>query len=759
MPVAQHHATIVSVYIQLKTRSLQQPFDYRVPAGMSVPPGVGSVVLVPFGRQKALGIVCNLKPSSDLPGSRLVDIEAVVDYPAVPASLVGLALWIASFYYCSPAAALGLVLPPGGLPLLKKDAPGPDAGYTLRPPPLRPRQAQFVRVAPGGGEAEPPRSTAARRRVLSYLEAHGEQPLAGMCRDAGVSRSTVKAMAARGEVEIFTREVRRDALKYYGGAGDETEGGGPLLNEAQQRALAAVVARLDSESPRGRSRPLLLQGVPGSGKTEVYMRAIEAVLSRGGTAIVLVPEISLTHQAVRRFRRRFGDKVGILHSALGPGEKYDEYMRIRSGELKVVIGPRSALFAPLPALGLIVVDEENDGSFKQESDPRYDARRVARERARREGAALVYGSATPSLESYHRVRDRFTLPERATGAALPQVEVVDMRDEPDPVFSHRLLRELEDTVTAGDKAILLLNRRGYARYLQCSHCGLVWQCENCDVSLTVHSRLGRLVCHHCGYDEAIPDICPQCGFAGIKRWGVGTERLEKEVKARFPEAPVFRLDADTARGYGSAPRILEAFAGSRGGILLGTQMVAKGHHFPEVTLSAVINADLALQFPEFRAEEQTFALLLQLAGRSGRADRPGKVLIQTWNAGIECIKMAADLAVDEFYEAELKRRRQLGYPPFVNLINIICQSRQSGRAREAVELLKQSLEPVLTGEQLLGPADLFRLQGWSRSHILVKTDDAQATLGAFRPVLEEQRGRLGRKGIRIIVDVDPQWLS
>ncbi|MEK7817216.1 MAG: primosomal protein N', partial [Actinomycetota bacterium] len=264
---------------------------------------------------------------------------------------------------------------------------------------------------------------------------------------------------------------------------------------------------------------------------------------------------------------------------------------------------------------------------------------------------------------------------------------------------------------------------------------------------------------HCGYGEDMPDICPECGFTGLRRWGMGTERLEKEVRARFPEAPVFRLDADTASGYGSSPRLLQEFERSRGGILLGTQMVAKGHHFPDVTLSAVINADLALQFPEFRAEEQTFSLLLQLAGRSGRADKPGKVLIQTWNADIECIKMAADLAVDEFYEAELDRRRQLGYPPYANLINIICQSREGGRARKAVEFLKEKLEPALAGEQVLGPADLFRLQGWSRSHILIKSSDTEKTLKAFRPVLEGLRGKFSRKGVRLIVDVDPQWLS
>lgn len=759
MSSIEHPATVASVYIQLKTRSLAKPFDYRVPAGYDGSLDIGSVVLVPFGRQKVLGIVGALSSSSQLPSSRLVDIEDVIEYPAVPEPLIRLALWIADYYYCSPAVALGLVLPPGGLPTLTRTVSKGKAGYTLSPPAVKPRMASFVRIARGGGRGNKFRRTGARLRVLDCLTGNGEEPLAELCRRANVGRATVKAMAELGVVEIFQRSVRRDALRYYSVSGAEPEAGSLSLNRAQEQALAAIVKRMDQKAASDRSRPLLLQGIPGSGKTEVYIRAIEAAVGRGGSAIVLIPEISLTHQAVRRFRRRFGERVGIIHSALTPGERYDEYMRVRSGEVSVVVGPRSALFAPLPNLRLIVVDEENDSSFKQESDPRYDARRVALERARIEGAVLVFGSATPSLESYLRVTDRFTLPERATGAPLAAVEIVDMREESDPVFSGRLLDGLERTLAAGEKSILLLNRRGYARFLQCGHCGHVWECENCDVSLTVHSRIRRLLCHHCGYGEDMPGICPECNHSGPARWGVGTERLEKEMRARFPEAKVFRLDADTAGGYGEGPRILDEFSGSGGAILLGTQMVAKGHHFPDVTLAAVINADLALQFPEFRAEEQTFALLLQLAGRSGRAHRPGKVLIQTWNAGIECIKMAADQAVEEFYEAELERRRRLEYPPFVSLINIVCLSRQGGKSGQAAGFIKQKLEPVLADERVLGPADLFRLQGWSRSHILIKTGDVRRTLDAFRPVLERYREPFSARGVRMVVDVDPQWLS
>lgn len=774
---------IASVYIQHKTRSLDHPFDYHIPDRLEAGIITGSVVLVPLGRQKALGIVAGLKDRSSYTGSSLADVEELVEYPPVPERLIELALWVSGYYYCSPASALGLVLPPGGLPALVKSGTGDEVRYTLKAPKARPRRVRFVRLT-GQGNTEK-RRTDAQARVLEILQVEGELSLAELRNLAEVSSSPVKTLASQGKLEVFEREVRRDGLRYYAGQQPENsidEGewntgieplcgalepqrGGlltqkrHLLNEDQQGALDAIVTRLGSEDPRQRSRPVLLEGVAGAGKTEVYLCAIEAAVALGRKAIVLVPEISLTHQAVKRFRRRFGDRIGILHSGLSVGERYDEYSRIRSGEVVVVIGPRSALFAPLPDLGMIVLDEENDGSFKQENDPRYDARRVALERARLESAVLIYGSATPSLESYYRVTDRFTLRERATGAAMPEVEIVDMLEEKEAIFSDRLAAEIDRNLGVGGKTILLLNSRGYARFLQCGHCGNVWKCDNCEVSLTIHSRIHKLLCHHCGYMEDTPDFCPVCNSTDLRRWGVGTEQLEDEVRRRFPEAPVFRLDADTARGYGAGPRILEDFGNAEGGILLGTQMVAKGHHFPDVTLAAVVNADLSLQFPEFRAEEQTFALLLQLSGRSGRADRPGTVVIQTWNADIECIRMAANQAVEEFYTAELERRRRLDYPPFMQLVNILCLSRDSAKSGKAAGFLGEKIEEVLTTERVLGPADLFRLKGWARSHILVKTDSIERTLAAMKPVIEHYRTPYKARGVRIVVDVDPQWLS
>lgn len=778
---------IAAVYIQHKTRSLDHPFDYLVPEHLAGKAAIGAAVLVPLGRQKAVGIIVGFKTTSAISGSRLVEIEEVMDYPPIAGHLIELALWISDYYYCAPAVALGLVLPPGGLPALVKEGDGGEAVYVLMPPSIKPRRVRYVRLKEAAGiadetnDARPDAATltiknGAGARVLEALAREGEMPLAALLRDAGVSSSPVKTLAKRGVVELFDCEVRRDGMRYYGdgknpqAAAQDNDEAQPqaaagaqtpalILNDPQQQAVDAITARLDATDTEIRSRPILLEGVAGAGKTEIYLCAIEAAVERGLSAIVLVPEISLTHQAVKRFRRRFGDRIGVLHSGLTVGERYDEFARIRSGEVQVVIGPRSALFAPLPNLGLIVIDEENDGSFKQENDPRYDARRVALERARLEGAVPVYGSATPSLESYHLIKDRFMLPERATGAAMPEVEIIDMRQEKDAIFSTRLAESIDRNLTAGGKTILLLNSRGFARFLQCGHCGHVWQCSNCEVSLTIHSRIHRLLCHHCGYTEVMPDICPVCKSTDLRRWGVGTEQLEDEVCRRFPEAPVFRLDADTSHRYGSGPRLLEEFGKAEGGILLGTQMVAKGHHFPDVTLAAVVNADLSLQFPEFRAEEQTFALLTQLSGRSGRAEHPGKVVIQTWNAEIECIKMAAELRLDEFYSSELERRRRLDYPPFTHLVNIVCLSRQSDKTGKAATFLKEKLEPVSADEKILGPADLFRLKGWSRSHILVKTAGVEQTLAAFKPVIEHYREPYRSRGVRIVVDVDPQWLS
>ena len=516
------------------------------------------------------------------------------------------------------------------------------------------------------------------------------------------------------------------------------------LSDSQTHALGAVVAALDA----GRGGNFLLHGATGSGKTEVYLQACGAALERGFGSIVLVPEIALTPQAVGRFRARFGARVALIHSGLTDAERRDERLRIARGEARVVVGARSAIFAPVRGLGLICVDEEHDPSYKQESDPRYDARTVAAKRASLEGAVAVFGSATPRPESWHSL-DRLELGGRIAGR-LPPVRVVDLRREAGYPLSAPLLEALERVVERGDKAILLLNRRGVAPALHCRACGTTIRCANCDVALVLHGD-GLLRCHHCGASEAAPEICPACASAELARIGAGTQRLERELEAALPMLTRFRLDADTVEQRGVAAT-LRAFGESRSSALIGTQMVAKGHHFSGVALAAVVDADTGLGLPDFRAEERTFQLLTQLAGRSGR-DAPGRVLVQTFQPDARAIELAARHDVRGFLAGELERRRDLGYPPFRHLVRIVVAGREAGVAEQVLAELK----PGLPGD-VLGPAPLFRLRGRFRAQLVAKTDRPRAVASSAARLLSAAAPAMRRDGLTAVVDVDPQSL-
>jgi primosomal protein N' (replication factor Y) len=494
---------------------------------------------------------------------------------------------------------------------------------------------------------------------------------------------------------------------------------------------------------------LLLYGATGSGKTEVYIRACEAALERGLGAIVLVPEIGLTPQAVGRFRARFGDRIAILHSALGDAERRDERVRIASGDARVVIGARSAVFAPMRGLGLICVDEEHDASYKQESDPRYDARTVAAKRAALEGAVAVYGSATPRPESWESL-ERLELGGRIAGP-LPPVKIVDLRYERGYPLSAPLLAELGAVVETRGKAILMLNRRGVAPALHCRACGTSIRCENCDVSLVLH-REGILRCHHCGFEEPAPETCPECGSPELARLGAGTQRLERDLAAQFPELELIRLDADTVSKPGAAAEALSRFAATERVVLVGTQMVAKGHHFSGVALAAVVDADTGLALPDFRAEERTFQLLTQLAGRSGR-DAPGRVLVQTFQPEARAIRFAARHDVAGFLAEEVERRRELGYPPFRHLVRIVA----SGADAEAPTRLLAELKAGLGGD-LLGPAPLLRLRGRHRAQLVAKTERPRRMAERAAELLAEAAVPMRKAGVTAVVDVDPQSL-
>ena len=489
---------------------------------------------------------------------------------------------------------------------------------------------------------------------------------------------------------------------------------------------------------------------PGAARPRSTSRPARPALERGLGAIVLVPEIALTPQALGRFRARFGESVAVLHSGLTDAERRDERERIASGEARVVVGARSAVFAPVRGLGLIVVDEEHDPSYKQDSDPRYDARTVAAKRAALEGAVAVYGSATPRPESWARL-ERLELGGRL-GAALPPVRVVDLRREAGYPLSAPLLRELGRVAEQGGKAILLLNRRGIAPALHCRACGTTPRCPHCDVSLVLHAD-GRLHCHHCGFAEPAPQTCPACGSAELARLGAGTQRLERELAAALPELVPIRLDADTAAVPGALAEALARFAATDRAVLLGTQMVAKGHHFSGVALAAVVDADTGLGLPDFRAEERTFQLLTQLAGRSGR-DAPGRVLVQTFQPDARAIVLAARHDVAGFLAGELERRRELGYPPFRHLVRIVV----SGPDAATVERALLELRGGLDGAELLGPAPLLRLRGRHRAQLVAKTESPRALAARAGRLLAAAAPAMRRAGLAAVVDVDPQSL-
>ncbi len=516
------------------------------------------------------------------------------------------------------------------------------------------------------------------------------------------------------------------------------------LSRSQRTALDRIAAALDA----GDSTSFLLYGATGSGKTEVYLQACAAALERGRGAIVLVPEIALTPQALGRFGARFGDRVAVLHSGLTEAERRDERARIARGEAPIVLGARSAVFAPVPRLGVICVDEEHDASYKQESDPRYDARTVAVKRASLEGAVAIFGSATPRPESWGRL-EHLELGGRLA-RPLPPVRVVDLRREAGYPLSAPLLAELGAITENGGKAILLLNRRGIAPALHCRACGTTLRCENCDVALVLHGDR-MLRCHHCGHAEAEPETCPVCGSAELARLGAGTQRLERELQAKLPELERIRLDADAVERPGAMAAALARFSAADRAVLVGTQMVAKGHHFPGVALAAVVDADTGLGLPDFRAEERTFQLLTQLAGRSGR-DAPGRVLVQTFQPDSRAIELAARHDVDRFLAGELERRRELGYPPFSHLVRIVVAGPDPATPLQALTELKADLGE----DEVLGPAPLLRLRGKFRAQLVAKTSQPRRIAAQAGRLLSAAAPAMRRAGLTAVVDVDPQ---
>ena len=725
-----------------RTRAMRGTFDYRLePEHESV--GVGTLLRIPFHHRRELGVVIELAEHSELAPDKLAAPEAVVGVGLTP-ELVAMAQWMAREYCSTPARALSLMLAPGSA-----EGTGAKQGLVARI-----TDAGEAALAPEHDDATLATLNDAQRALLLSLREEGPMIAARL----GTPR--LRRLESRGLVALEQASIpRRPAVLSVGAAPVIA----PPLTGDQQAALdALLVALAGPDRPR---EGFLLHGVTGSGKTEVYLGAVEAVLAAGRTAIVLVPEIALTPQVLGRFQARFGDVVAVLHSALSTGERHDEWMRLRTGQARICVGARSAVLAPLTDVGLIVVDEEHESSYKHEGDPRYDARTLARARALHHGAVLVFGSATPRPESMVAMT-RLSLPRRVDGRPMPPVQMLDMRGSHQPLHPETR-NALADLRHAGGKAILLLNRRGWSNFLSCRSCGRVWLCPNCEVALVLHRHGGYVACHHCGHRELVPSRCPDCASVSVARHGAGTERIEHELREALgaDDFPIFRLDGDGSTPGGPAA-VLQAFGAAPSGVLVGTQMVAKGHDFPDVSLGVVLDADQTLRFPDFRAEERTFALVTQLAGRTGRGtgasdDLPGgrgpiagRVLVQTLAPDARPLRYAVSHDSDGFVADELIRRRALSYPPYASLIRIVCSSQEEGPAREACEQIHARL---LDGDAtLLGPAPLFRLRDRHRTQLLIKSTERRATIAAVGVAVDEIAPGAARGGVSVSVDVDPQ---
>lgn len=805
-------AVIAKVAVSAAPYAIDKPYDYLVPENLLETAVPGVRVTVPFGRgnRRVEGIILarttgekiqGLKPLTDT-----LDSEQVLD-----ADGIALALWMRQRYFCTLFEAVKTILPTGlwyqlkeiwrladpelnpltannitndfkqALPVLDvlyasggsadldalRNACGEDVGVTLRALEKRgvlvcetaakrkisDRRHRMVELAVSAEDAlalaeAKHRSASMRREVVRLLAANGRTACTDICYFTGASMQTLKGMEKAGIVSFTEEETLRVPVM-------ESVENPPaiLLNEEQQAAFDEILALT------GKPDAALLHGVTGSGKTQIYLRLVQEILNQGRNAIVLVPEIVLTPQMMRKFSSCFGNKVVMLHSSLRMTERYDQWKRIRRGEVQVVLGTRSAIFAPLKNLGVIILDEEQEGTYQSQNPPRYHTRDVAKFLCARDGATLVLGSATPSVETawaaetghYHRM----TLRHRYNAHSLPQVSIADLREEIRAgnagLISAILRQELEKNLACGEQSILFLNRRGSSRYVLCGECGYVPQCPRCSVPLTYHSANQRFMCHYCGHSERAVEVCPECGGM-MKRIGVGTQKVEEELRELFPGIGILRMDADTAAG--GHEKILSQFEKEKVPILLGTQMVAKGLDFENVTLAGVLSADISLYVDHYRAAERTFNLLTQVIGRAGRGNRAGRAVIQTYTPENDVIQCAARQDYDSFYESEIRIRRLRGYPPFADLFTFTISGMEEGAVLRAASNVREHLRHVLPSAEVLGPAPapILKLNNRYRYRVLLVGRNDKATRQQIDGILKYFAGDRGNRGLHIFVD-------
>lgn len=815
------------VIVDISVFEVDRPFTYRIPDQIKKEISIGSMVLVSFARRHQIGFVIDFKEESDI--SEISEIEALLDKtPVFDEEIINLCRFVADYYLSSLSEALKLAFPTGrnrkvteficlnkplpdnlslsqlqkeilsGLveleplngkilktklnfsynpsllnPALKKME---ETGfirkiYEVSQPEVDVKKEQYVKLGRSREiikenlEKELKKSPKKQKALRYLLEKDGEIAVKQIEKIVGVSRLMLNQLSKQGYVlfseKTVDRKIDQEAILSYS---DKI-----VLNEDQKNAVDKISESLSEN----KFDVFLLEGVTGSGKTEVYLKSIEKALSLGKTAMVLVPEIILTPQTIERFKSRFGETVAVLHSHLTKGQRFDQWMGVRRGEYKVVIGVRSAIFAPIQNLGLIVIDEEHEASYKQNRNPRYHAREVAIKRAELNKAVVVLGSATPSLESKYKAEEKtfnlIRLLSRVENRTIPDIEIVDMREEKKignkNIFSYALQKAINDCLEKDEKIILFLNRRGYSSFIMCYDCGHVVKCRRCAVSMTYHQHGRLLRCHHCDYTKPAPEVCPSCSSSSIGYFGVGTQRVESELKTLFPGANVVRMDRDSVTRKDSHYHKLKRFHENKKSILLGTQMIAKGLDFPEVTLVGIINSDTVLNLPDFRSAEKTFQLIMQVSGRAGRGTSPGRVIAQTYSPENYAIAALEAGDYNNFWRQEVAFRKELDYPPFSNLINLLITGNEENETKEASELIYNFFKGsdfLDKGDliQILGPAPapLYRIMNRYRWHILLKARNSDKIKEFIRLNLKNIISKKLFNNVSLIIDVDPVWV-
>lgn len=798
---------IAQVIVDVSAYPVDRPFDYLVPSNMEQLIEAGCRVKVPFGHRDVLGFVVGFVDQTDVPQNKLKQVSKLLDIePVITAEMLAMSKWMTHKTLCYEIDALQVMLPSALRAKYEKNVqllveinnlvPQLAAQFgqkTVVPykkfenaqllemlkSAIKLQQVQTVTVVKQQGKMKSVRKfevtqelqqlqaiqeqlsnrAKKQKQAIEWLQNHiGERFTPQELLDqAGISASVLKAIAELGVGQFIDEETYRDPFSHEV---DHTKA--LQLTDEQSTALNEITVSMDEQ----KASTFLLHGVTGSGKTEVYLQAIQKAINEGKEAIVLVPEISLTPMMTERFRGRFGELVAVMHSGLSQGEKYDEWRKIQRGEVKVVVGARSAIFAPFTNVGLIILDEEHESTYKQEDTPRYHARDVAIWRSEYYNCPVILGSATPALESFARAQKNvyrlLSLKQRAKSQALPAVEIVDMREELHKgnrsMFSISLAEAIRQRLERKEQMVLFLNRRGYSSFVLCRDCGTVVQCQNCDISLTYHRSSEKLRCHYCGYEEHVPTECPECQSEHIRFFGTGTQKIESEIYKVFPEARVIRMDVDTTRQKGAHERLLEDFGEGKADILLGTQMIAKGLDFPNITLVGVMSADTSLNLPDFRAAEKTYQLLTQVSGRAGRHELPGEVIIQTYTPEHYAIELAQAQIFEPFYNQEMTIRRRFAYPPYFYVVLIQISHEDVMQAAEYAGLASDFVRQNLSNQvQLIGPtaASISRIQNRYRYQCLIKYKREPQLNDVLKKLIKLYRTDWIKKGVLMTVDLDP----